>query len=165
MVFKGGYHGSFLMFSTGCDSPVNAPFEYLMSEYNDTAAAEKLILQSKGSLACVIVEGMLGSSGCIPATPDFAQMLRRATLQVLLPNPAMPGITALTLHQRKCRLCFNCSAQSHVESCSNSLLKLQTCWAWHHPPFCHCDLGMLWVEASSEQGALPHNEAAEQTVT
>ena len=27
MVFKGGYHGSFLMFSGGINNPVNAPFE------------------------------------------------------------------------------------------------------------------------------------------
>ena len=88
-MFKGAYHGSFLMFTNGLQNPVNAPFEYIISEYNDSAAAEQLIRENRDSLACVIVEGMLGSNGCIPATNEFAQTLRQATLQVSmnLPTP------------------------------------------------------------------------------
>ncbi len=55
----------------------------VISEYNDSAAAEKLIMENADSLACVMAEGMLGSNGCIPASADFAQTLRKATHQVV----------------------------------------------------------------------------------
>ena len=81
MGFRHGYHGSMLMFAEP-DRPVNAPFDFLICEYNDCEEAEALIEANRDTLACVILEGMLGSNGCIPASDAFVQTLRRATLQV-----------------------------------------------------------------------------------
>ncbi|MBU2089658.1 MAG: aminotransferase class III-fold pyridoxal phosphate-dependent enzyme, partial [Alphaproteobacteria bacterium] len=56
-----------------------APFPMVMADYNDIEGAVALIEQEGASLAAVIVEPMLGSGGCIPATPEFLQALRAAT--------------------------------------------------------------------------------------
>ena len=37
MVFYGSYHGSVFMFANGTADPVNAPFDYVMADYNDCA--------------------------------------------------------------------------------------------------------------------------------
>src|SRR5262249_57159556 len=70
MVFRGGYHGGLLTFADG-PSPVNAPYDVLLAEYNDAAGAQALLREYAGSLACVLVEPMLGSGGCIPGDPAF----------------------------------------------------------------------------------------------
>ncbi len=75
MPMHGGYHGGTLYFSHGA-SPVNAPFDCLMAHFNDVAGTQKLISEHAGELAAVILEPMLGGGGCIPATPDFMNMLR-----------------------------------------------------------------------------------------
>jgi len=78
MAFRGGYHGSLLYFS-GADSAINAPFPYVLGRYNDIDATRALIDEQAADLACILVEPMMGSSGCIPATPEFLSMLRKAT--------------------------------------------------------------------------------------
>jgi glutamate-1-semialdehyde 2,1-aminomutase len=80
LVFRGGYHGGLLTFKDG-PSPVNAPYDVLLAEYNDVAAARALLREHAGSVACVLVEPMLGSSGCIPGDPAFLAALREATRQ------------------------------------------------------------------------------------
>ena len=81
MGFRHGYHGSMLMFAEP-SRLVNAAFDFLIAEYNDCEEVQALVEANADSLACVILEGMLGSNGCIPASADFVQTLRRATLQV-----------------------------------------------------------------------------------
>src|SRR5215472_16678229 len=66
LVFRGGYHGGLLSFAAG-QSPVNAPYDVLLGEYNDPSGARALLREEAGSVACVLVEPMLGSGGCIPA--------------------------------------------------------------------------------------------------
>jgi glutamate-1-semialdehyde 2,1-aminomutase len=78
MPMLGGYHGGTLYFSHGA-SPVNAPFDCVMGEYNDVAATQKLIAENAGELAAVILEPMLGGGGCIPASRAFLEMLREET--------------------------------------------------------------------------------------
>jgi glutamate-1-semialdehyde 2,1-aminomutase len=78
MVFRGGYHGGVLYFG-GDGIPINAPFPYVVAPYNDAAAAVALIARHGDDLACVLVEPMMGSSGCIPALPGFVPALREAT--------------------------------------------------------------------------------------
>ncbi len=78
MVMKGGYHGGVFMFS-GNGSPLNAPFPYVLTDYNDIEGTRALIREHAKSLACVILEPMLGGGGCIPASIDFLQMLREET--------------------------------------------------------------------------------------
>ena len=78
MPMQGGYHGGTLYFSHGA-SPVNAPFDCVMGEYNDVEATRKLIAEHGASLAAVILEPMLGGGGCIPASREFLEMLRAET--------------------------------------------------------------------------------------
>jgi glutamate-1-semialdehyde 2,1-aminomutase len=80
LVFRGGYHGGLLTFKDG-PSPVNAPYDVLLAEYNDAAAAQALLHEHAGNVACVLVEPMLGSGGCIPGDPAFLSTLREATRQ------------------------------------------------------------------------------------
>lgn len=78
MPLNGGYHGGTLYFSHGA-SPVNAPFDCVMGEYNDVETTRKLIAENGADLAAVIMEPMLGSGGCIPASREFLEMLRAET--------------------------------------------------------------------------------------
>jgi len=81
LAFRGGYHGGLLAFRAG-PSPVNAPYDVLLARYNDTAAACALLGEHADSIACVLVEPMLGSGGCIPGEPAFLAALRETTRQV-----------------------------------------------------------------------------------
>jgi glutamate-1-semialdehyde 2,1-aminomutase len=80
MPMQGGYHGGTLYFSHGA-SPVNAPFDCVMGEYNDIDTTRKLIAEHADDLAAVILEPMLGGGGCIPASREFLAMLREETTQ------------------------------------------------------------------------------------
>jgi glutamate-1-semialdehyde 2,1-aminomutase len=81
LVFRGGYHGGVLSFVAG-QSPVNAPYDVLLGEYNDAAGARALISEHGDVLACVLVEPMLGSGGCLPGTREFLTVLREGTSEV-----------------------------------------------------------------------------------
>ncbi|MCA3555124.1 aminotransferase class III-fold pyridoxal phosphate-dependent enzyme [Aestuariivirga sp.] len=78
MPMSGGYHGGTLYFSHGA-SPVNAPFDCVMGEFNDAGTTLGRIAGNAGDLAAVILEPMLGGGGCIPAGRDFLAMLRGET--------------------------------------------------------------------------------------
>jgi glutamate-1-semialdehyde 2,1-aminomutase len=58
-------------------SPVNAPFDCVMSHYNNIDATRALIAQHTDDIAAIIIEPMMGSGGCIPATREFLAMLRQ----------------------------------------------------------------------------------------
>src|SRR6266851_3108542 len=70
LVFAGGYHGGVFYFR-GKGSAVNAPFEFLVAEYNDIAGTRALVAPHQGDLAAILVEPMLGGSGCIPGSRGF----------------------------------------------------------------------------------------------
>lgn len=72
LVFHGGYHGGLLYFASGA-APWNAPYHFVMAPYNDTAKALEVIDEHAASLAAVVMEPMLGSGGCVPASEEFAQ--------------------------------------------------------------------------------------------
>lgn len=78
MVFNGAYHGGVLYFS---GSPLNAPFDYVMGDYNDAEGSAALIREQGDRLAAVLVEPMCGSGGCLPGSPAFLQALRDATAE------------------------------------------------------------------------------------
>jgi glutamate-1-semialdehyde 2,1-aminomutase len=80
LVFRGAYHGGLLTFSHG-PSAVNAPYDVLLAEYNDSTGARALLHEHASTVACVLVEPMLGSGGCIPGDPGFINALREATAQ------------------------------------------------------------------------------------
>ncbi len=81
IAFDGGYHGGLLTFKAGAPSRVNAPYHALLAQFNDIAGAAALIRANADAVACVLVEPMQGSSGCIPGDPDFLAMLREETGQ------------------------------------------------------------------------------------
>ena len=76
MVFNGGYHGGLLYFGHG-GIPINAPFDFLLGKYNSLEHSQALIRENANDLACILVEPMMGSAGCIPADSAFLQMLRQ----------------------------------------------------------------------------------------
>ncbi|HKU58887.1 MAG TPA: aminotransferase class III-fold pyridoxal phosphate-dependent enzyme [Gaiellaceae bacterium] len=78
MVFRGAYHGGILYFGSG-GSPLNAPFPFVLADYNDTEGAVRAIAERAHELAAVLVEPMQGSGGVIPAEPAFLRALRDAT--------------------------------------------------------------------------------------
>lgn len=74
-VVLGGYHGGLLYFGGG-GSPVNAPYDAVVMDYNDIEGSRALLRASADRLACVIVEPVIGSGGVIPADPAYLRMLR-----------------------------------------------------------------------------------------
>lgn len=80
MVFREAYHGGVLVFSGG-GSPMNIPFDFLLADYNDADAAERMIRKYADELAAVIVEPILGAAGNIPGGAEFLRTLRRLTQQ------------------------------------------------------------------------------------
>jgi glutamate-1-semialdehyde 2,1-aminomutase len=81
IAFRGGYHGGVMSFVTG-GSVVNAPFSVTLAEYNDLPGTLALIREHGADLAAVLLEPMMGSGGCIPATREFLAGLRDATREV-----------------------------------------------------------------------------------
>ena len=75
MVFKGGYHGGLLYFGGG-GIPINAPYPFILARYNDSDATASQIRRETADLAAILVEPMMGSVGCLPATREFLSMLR-----------------------------------------------------------------------------------------
>jgi glutamate-1-semialdehyde 2,1-aminomutase len=78
VVFDAAYHGGLLYFGPGGD-PLRAPFEFAVLPYNDVAAAEAEFADHGDAIACVLVEPLMGSAGCIPGEPAFLAALRRLT--------------------------------------------------------------------------------------
>jgi glutamate-1-semialdehyde 2,1-aminomutase len=75
LVFNGGYHGGLLYFAHGA-SPVNAPYPFVVAEYNDIEGTLALVKEHRQDLAAILVEPMQGAGGCIPAQADFLHALR-----------------------------------------------------------------------------------------
>jgi glutamate-1-semialdehyde 2,1-aminomutase len=90
LVFKGAYHGGVLAFGSGEPSPVTVPHAWVLGDYDEVEATRALIRERE--LAAILVEPMLGSGGCIPASGEFLQMLREeatATGAVLIFDEVM----------------------------------------------------------------------------
>jgi glutamate-1-semialdehyde 2,1-aminomutase len=79
MVFEGGYHGGVFFFETAAGSPINAPFPFVVAQYNDAEGAARLIAEHAHELAAVVVEPLQGSGGVIPGERAFLETLREAT--------------------------------------------------------------------------------------
>lgn len=76
MVFSGAYHGSVFYFGEH-HSRINAPFDYVVGEFNDADDSADLVGRHGDDLAAILVEPMQGGSGCIPGDPEFLQVLRQ----------------------------------------------------------------------------------------
>ncbi|KAI1365649.1 class III aminotransferase [Xylaria arbuscula] len=108
LVFEGAYHGGVFVFPYGCRSvwepsnkgkgtstkietskvaskyealrALNAPHDFLVATYNDTASVDALLASSStgdAGVAAILLELMLGSGGGVCATPAFLAHLRR----------------------------------------------------------------------------------------
>src|SRR5258708_9545960 len=75
LVFAGGYHGG-VFYCGGKGSGVKARFEFRLAEYNDIEGTRALVARHGDDLAAILIEPMLGGSGCIPATREFLADLR-----------------------------------------------------------------------------------------
>lgn len=76
LVFNGGYHGG-VMYFRGGGSPINVPFDTLLAEYNNLGSVAAHVARHGADLACILLEPMFGSTGCIPAEKAFLEGLRR----------------------------------------------------------------------------------------
>ena len=75
LVFEQGYHGGVLTFAHGV-GPLNVPYDFLIVPYNDVPAIQAAFAAAGAEIACVIVEPVQGSGGCIPAEPRFLDEIR-----------------------------------------------------------------------------------------
>jgi len=80
VVFSGGYHGGVLGFGAQ-PVPTTVPFDFLVLPYNDEASVREAFAREGQDIAAVLVEPMLGASGCIPGRPGFLQALRSLTTE------------------------------------------------------------------------------------
>jgi glutamate-1-semialdehyde 2,1-aminomutase len=100
MKMEGGYHGSYELAEVSlvpfadargpleapASLPVDASFpesvfhDTVICPYNEPDLARRLIADHAHELAAVIVEPVLGSMGMVPATTEFLECLRQATL-------------------------------------------------------------------------------------
>ena len=80
LVFDGAYHGSLFYFHHGA-SPINAPVDVVMAQYNDWADTERVVHENAAALAAVIIEPMQGASGCIAGESEFLRNLRAICTQ------------------------------------------------------------------------------------
>lgn len=78
IVFDDGYHGGVLSFGHG--NAMNVPHDFVQLPFNDLAAVQAALGPSEGEseIACVLVEPMQGSGGCLPAADGFLAGLRQA---------------------------------------------------------------------------------------
>lgn len=81
LAVRGGYHGAVLTLAMP-DSPLNVPLSYILVDYNDVSAATRTIEEHAGVIAAIILEPMLGSGGCIPASPEFLAALREQASKI-----------------------------------------------------------------------------------
>jgi glutamate-1-semialdehyde 2,1-aminomutase len=72
LVVLGGYHGGVLYFASG-PAPWNAPYEFVIAPFNDLDRTRALIADHADDLAAVVLEPMLGSGGCVPATAEYVR--------------------------------------------------------------------------------------------
>ncbi len=75
LVFDGAYHGGLLYFGAAA-TPIQAPYPYVRCRFNDIGSVRQALADQGSEIACVLVEPMMGSGGCIPGEPDFLAELR-----------------------------------------------------------------------------------------
>lgn len=80
MVFRGAYHGSVFIFGTP-NAPMNLKTDIIVAPFDDIPAVRELLKVHAGELACILIEPMLGSAGCLAASREFLEALREGASQ------------------------------------------------------------------------------------
>ncbi len=78
LVFNGCYHGGFMIYGPS-DPGLSVPFPLVKATYNDVPGTRATLRANGTDIAAVLVEPMMGSGGCIPASAEFLTMLREET--------------------------------------------------------------------------------------
>ena len=73
VMMDGGYHGGALSKAMN-DDRFFAPFDVITVPYNDEEALKALFAEKGDQIACLAMELMLNSGGCISATQSFAKL-------------------------------------------------------------------------------------------
>ncbi|KAK8221565.1 pyridoxal phosphate-dependent transferase [Phyllosticta capitalensis] len=81
VVFEGGYHGAVLSFGHGVAANNVDKADWVVARYNDIESARKAVEETP-DVAAVLLEGMQGAGGCIPASRDFLLAVQRAAAKV-----------------------------------------------------------------------------------
>lgn len=80
IAFESGYHGGVLSFRG--EAPLNAPYPFVVCDFNDVPGTMAAVASHADDLAAVILEPMLGGGGAVPATPEFIGAVRESTERV-----------------------------------------------------------------------------------
>jgi glutamate-1-semialdehyde 2,1-aminomutase len=81
VTFSGGYHGAVIGFKGGKPEANNVDMDdWIVARYNDLGSARAAI-ESDG-VAAVLIEGMQGSGGGLPGTPEFLQGIQEIAAKV-----------------------------------------------------------------------------------
>ncbi len=75
LVFDGAYHGGLLYFGVGGEA-LQAPFTFHRARYGDLGSVDAILDDHGTSIACVLVEPMMGAAGCIRPPEGFLTGLR-----------------------------------------------------------------------------------------
>lgn len=78
VVFRDSYHGGVIKFPGG-PFKLNAPFDFVIADFNDVDGTARAIDEAGNDLAAVLIEPVLGAGGNIPGTLEFHTMLRERT--------------------------------------------------------------------------------------
>ncbi|KAK7521226.1 glutamate-1-semialdehyde 2,1-aminomutase [Phyllosticta citriasiana] len=81
VVFEGGYHGAVLSFGHGVAANNVDAGNWVLARYNDVDSTQAVIEQT-ADVAAVLVEGMQGAGGCIPASRHFLHAVQEAATKV-----------------------------------------------------------------------------------
>jgi glutamate-1-semialdehyde 2,1-aminomutase len=73
VVADAAYHGGLLYFGRGGEALL-APFDFARLSFNDVDGVSRVVDEA---IAAVLIEPMMGSAGCIPATDQFLRALRQ----------------------------------------------------------------------------------------
>ncbi len=78
LVFDGAYHGGVLTF--GKERSTNVPHDFVAAVYNDPRTVTAA-LDDAPDIGAILLEPMLGSAGCLPASPAFLELLRTVSTE------------------------------------------------------------------------------------
>ncbi|MDD7938081.1 aminotransferase class III-fold pyridoxal phosphate-dependent enzyme [Actinomycetospora lutea] len=74
LVFDNSFHGGVISFLPDSQR-MNVPHNFLIANFNDLDSVEEAF--ASGPIGCVVVEPVQGAGGCIPASREFLDRLRK----------------------------------------------------------------------------------------